>query len=86
MTSRLRKLALTTHITSSVGWLGAVAVFLALAVAGLTSQDAQMARAAYVTMELTTWFVIVPFAFASLLSGLVVSMGTSWGFMWNFKP
>jgi hypothetical protein len=79
MPPRLRKLALTTHITSSVGWLGAVAGFLVLAVAGLTSRDAQMARAAYVTMELTTWFVIVPFAFASLLSGLVVSLGTSWG-------
>ena len=28
-----RKLALTTHVTSSVGWIGAVAGFLALAVA-----------------------------------------------------
>jgi quinol-cytochrome oxidoreductase complex cytochrome b subunit len=84
MTLRLRKLTLTTHITSSVGWLGAVAGFLALAVAGLTSQDAQMARAAYVAMELTTWFVIVPLAFASLLTGLVVSLGTSWGLFQHY--
>ena len=42
MTPGLRKFALTAHITSSVSWLGAVAGFLALAVAGLTSQDAQM--------------------------------------------
>ena len=41
MTPRLRKFALTTHVISSVGWLGAVAGSLALAVAGLTSQDAQ---------------------------------------------
>lgn len=47
MTPRLSKFALTAHVTSSVGWLGAVAGFLALAVAGLTSQDAQMVRAAY---------------------------------------
>jgi hypothetical protein len=79
MTPRLRKLALTTHVTSSVGWLGAVAGFLALAVAGLTSRDAQMVRAAYLATELTTWFVIVPLAFASLLTGLVVSLGTQWG-------
>jgi len=79
MTPGLRKFALTAHITSSVGWLGAVAGFLALAVAGLTGQDAQMVRGAYLAMELTTWFVIVPFAFASLLTGLVVSLGTSWG-------
>jgi hypothetical protein len=38
MTPRVRKLALTTHVTSSVGWLGAVAAFLALAVAGLNNK------------------------------------------------
>ena len=54
MTPNVRKFALTVHVTSSVGWLGAVAVFLALAVAGLTSMDAQMVRAAYLAMELTT--------------------------------
>jgi hypothetical protein len=79
MTPSLRKFALTAHVTSSVGWLGAVAVFLALAVAGLTSQDAQMVRAAYLAMELTTWFVLVPLSLASLLTGLVSSLGTTWG-------
>jgi hypothetical protein len=79
MTPHLRKFALTTHVTSSVGWLGAVAAFLALAVAGLTGQDPQMVRAAYLATEFITWFVIVPLAFASLLTGLVVSLGTPWG-------
>jgi hypothetical protein len=79
MTPRLRTFALTAHVTSSVSWLGAVAAFLALAVAGLTSQDAQMVRSAYVATELITWFVIVPLAFASLLTGLVVSLGSQWG-------
>src|SRR5205807_3289971 len=37
MTPGLRKFALTTHITTSVGWFGAVAGFLALAVAGVTN-------------------------------------------------
>jgi hypothetical protein len=79
MPPRIRKLALTAHVTSSVGWLGAIAVFLVLAVAGLTSHDAQMMRAAYLAMELTTWVVIVPLAIASLLTGLVQSLGTQWG-------
>ena len=79
MTPRLRKFALTAHVVSSVGWLGSVAGFEALAVAGLASQDANMVRAAYLAMEPTAWFVIVPFAFASLLTGLVVSLGTKWG-------
>lgn len=79
MSPGIRKLALTVHVTTSVGWLGAVAAFLALAIAGLTSQDAQMVRAAYLAMELTTWFVIVPLSLAALLSGLVQSLGTTWG-------
>jgi hypothetical protein len=79
MEPRLRKLALTAHIAFSVGWLGAVAGFLALAVAGLTSQDSQLVRAAYLSMELTAWFVIVPLSFASPLTGLVQSLGTPWG-------
>jgi hypothetical protein len=79
MTPRLRKFALTAHVTSSVGWLGAVAGFLALAVAGLTSKEAQTVRAAYIAMELTGRLVIIPFSLASLLTGVVQSLGTRWG-------
>jgi hypothetical protein len=79
MPPRVRKFALTAHVICSVGWLGAVAGFLALAIAGLTSQDALTVRAVYLTMEVITWFVIVPLSFASLLTGLVQALGTSWG-------
>jgi hypothetical protein len=79
MSPGVRKLALTAHVTSSVGWLGAVVGFLALAVAGLTSQDAETIRAAYFTMDLMGWFVLVPLALASLFTGLVQSLGTQWG-------
>jgi hypothetical protein len=79
MNPRLRKLALTAHVSSSVGWLGAVVGFLALAVTGLTSQDVQTVRAAYLLMEPIGWFVLVPLALASLLTGLVQSLGTTWG-------
>jgi hypothetical protein len=79
MSAALRKFALTTHITSSVGWLGSVAAFLALAIAGVGSQDSQTVRAAYLAMHLITWFVIVPFSLASFFTGLVESLGTPWG-------
>jgi len=79
MTSGLRKLALTAHVISSIGWLGAVAGFLVLAVAGLTSEETGIVRAAYVAMELVTRFVIVPLCLASLVSGIVQSLGTPWG-------
>jgi hypothetical protein len=79
MPPRLRKFALTAHVTFSVGWIGAVAGFLALAVAGLTSQEDEFVRAAYIAMELTGWYVIVPFCLAALVTGLVMSLGTAWG-------
>src|SRR5258708_22914258 len=79
MTTGVRKFALTAHVTSSVGLLGSIAAFLALAIAGLTSQDIKMVRAAYLAMELIARFVIVPLAFASLLTGLIQSLGTPWG-------
>ena len=81
MTPRLRKFALTAHITFSVGWLGAIVPYLALAIAGLTSRDAQMTRAAYLSMEWIGWFVIVPLSFAALLTGLIQSLGTPWGLL-----
>ena len=75
----VRKLALTAHIACSVGWLGSVAAFLVVAVAAVTSSDAERVRAAYLTMEVSVWAAILPLALASLVTGLVQSLGTRWG-------
>ena len=79
MRPRLRRLALTAHVTVSVGWLGAAAAFLALAIAALMSGGAETVRGAYAGMEVVGWYVIVPFCLAALVTGLVVSLGTPWG-------
>jgi hypothetical protein len=79
MTPGLRKFALVVHLTSSVGWIGAVVAYLALGVAAVTSGDAQTVRAAWIAMEVTGWYAIVPLALAALLTGLVMSLGTPWG-------
>lgn len=79
MTQRLRKAALTAHVVASVGWLGAVACVLALAVAGLASGDAQTVRAVYPAMEVAAWVALLPLAIASLLTGIVQSFATKWG-------
>ncbi|RDI35346.1 DUF2269 domain-containing protein [Lentzea flaviverrucosa] len=79
MKPRLRKLALTAHIASSVGWFGAVLTFLAVAVVGVTTQDDRVVRAANLIAEPMVWYVVLPFAVASLLSGLVSSLGSAWG-------
>ena len=75
----LRKLTFTTHVTTSVGWIGAVLVFLALAAIGLSSPDERTVRGAYLLMAPAAWFVLVPLAHASLLSGIMLSLGTAWG-------
>lgn len=79
MSPRVRALSLTAHVSASVGWLGSVAGGLVLAVAGITSNDPETVRAAYVGLELVAWFAIVPLACASLVTGLVQALGTAWG-------
>jgi hypothetical protein len=79
MTPRLSKALLTSHITFSLGWLGAVAVFLALAITGLTSDDILLARASLIAMEISAWFVIVPFCLTSLFTGVIQASMSRWG-------
>lgn len=79
MAPGLRKLVLAGHLTFSVGWIGAVASYLTLSVSAMTSENALTVRAAWIAKELIGWYAIVPLALASLLSGLVISLGTKWG-------
>ena len=84
MSNSLRKLALTSHITFSVGWLGAVVVFLVFAITGLNTTDNELARAMFVSLETCTLFVIVPFCIASFLTGMVQAIGTKWGLIKHY--
>jgi hypothetical protein len=79
MSPGVRQLALTAHVASSVGWLGAVVAFLAFSIVGWTGQEAYTVRGAYLVMEASAWLVLVPLAFASLLTGIIQALGTSWG-------
>jgi hypothetical protein len=79
LTTDLRKFALTFHVVASVGWVGAVAVFLALAVFGVVSSDIGHVRASYIAMDLTYGSVVIPLGLASLVTGVISSLGTEWG-------
>ncbi len=79
MKPTLRKLTITAHVAFSVGWLGAVAAFLVLSIAGLTSHDAEVVRGAYLSMDLISRFVVIPMCFAALATGLLQALGTPWG-------
>lgn len=68
VTPGLRRFTFTTHVA-----------FLALAIIGLTSPDERTVRGAYLVMAPAAWFVLLPLAHASLLSGVALSLGTTWG-------
>jgi hypothetical protein len=80
----LRKSTLTAHVIASVGWIGALAVFLAHAIASVTSTDQTIVRAASVMMAITAWAVIVPLSLASLITGLVQALCTPWGLVRHY--
>ena len=79
MTPRLRQFVLICHVAVSVGWLGAVAAFFALAILGITNAGVERVQAAYISMESIGWLVIVPLSVASLVTGIIQSLGTTWG-------
>jgi len=75
----LRKGILAAHLTCSVGWLGAVVAYLVLDLTVSASGDAVAVRSAWVAMGQVTGSVLVPLAIASLVTGIVMSLGTKWG-------
>jgi hypothetical protein len=84
MPPRLRKLALTLHIIFSVGWLGAVVVYLVLAISGLGSTDDHLITIVYPALEIIGWYIIVPASWAALVTGLIQSFGTTWGLFQHY--
>jgi hypothetical protein len=84
MRPELRKLTLTLHVSSSVGWLGAVVAMLALGSIGAVSHDDQQVRAVFLVMSPTARYALVPLAVLSLLTGLVQSLGTRWGLFQHY--
>jgi hypothetical protein len=84
MAPGLRKAALVVHVGCSVGWLGNVVTSLVMAVVGLASRDSEVVRAVYLALEMIGWYALVPLSLASLVTGLVQSLGTSWGLLRHY--
>jgi hypothetical protein len=79
MPPRLRKAMLAVHVAASVGWLGAIAAYIALNVPVITGADEELVRAAHLMMKPVAWYAVVPLALTSLVTGIVQSLGTPWG-------
>jgi len=79
MSPGLRKLTLTAHVTTSVGWLGAAIAYLALAVTALRTSDVAQARASLSVLETVAWFRTLPLCLAASTTGLLQALATEWG-------
>jgi hypothetical protein len=79
-----RKLLFTAHLVASLGWVGALAVFFAHALAAYASRDEHIVRAASLAMGMTAWFVILPLSIATLGTGLAQALGTAWGLLRHY--
>jgi hypothetical protein len=81
MPPRLARWMLIVHVVASVGWLGALLVFLAHAAAGTLSADPRIVSAMALAMAVAAWYVILPL---SVASGLVQALGTAWGLLRHY--
>lgn len=76
---RSRKLWLTLHVGFSVGWLGMGMGMLVLAIVGATTSDLALRHYAYEIMHIFDLAIVIPLVLLSLITGLVMSLGTPWG-------
>lgn len=83
-TAAIRKLTLAVHLTVSVGWIGALAAYIALDLVVSMSREAEAIRAGYLAMGRIVTYVIVPLALASLVTGIVLSLVTKWGLLRHY--
>lgn len=70
---------LTVHVAASAGWLGLMGALIVLEVIALQSADPVLQTGISVAMAAIACWVLMPLVFASLCTGLVLALGTSWG-------
>ncbi len=80
---RLRRPArtalLTLHVIVSVGWNGVA--FAQLALASTAAADANLRHATYELMHVIDRTLDIPLALLTLITGIVMSVGTKWGLL-----
>jgi uncharacterized membrane protein SirB2 len=81
---QLRKLVLATHVLVAVGWFGVVVGKLILEITAATTPDPDIPGAAYLFMEAFDRALFPPTALATLLTGIVLSVGTAWGLFQHY--
>lgn len=79
MPGHARRLVLTVHVIASVGWLGLEGTLVALLSWGGLTHDPQARHAAYLAAGRLAGFLYAPVSLLSLVTGLLLAVGTPWG-------
>ncbi|MFC5636295.1 DUF2269 family protein [Streptomyces bullii] len=74
-----RRAFVVVHVAASASWLGLTLGLLALGITATTTGAAVTVEASVRNMKLFADWLLLPVAFLTLLSGLVLSLGTPWG-------
>lgn len=76
-----RKVWLTLHVGISVGWLGLSLGMATLALTGLLAETHAVRHGAYELFHIFDLTIVIPSVVLSIITGLVVSLGTPWGLL-----
>ncbi|MFB9390136.1 DUF2269 domain-containing protein [Streptomyces coeruleoprunus] len=74
-----RRALVVVHVAVSVSWLGLSLGLLALGVTAYGTADASLTEAAYRAMKVFSDWLLPPIALTTLVSGLLLALGTPWG-------
>jgi hypothetical protein len=76
---RTRQLLVFLHVVISVGWLGAGAANVVLAFTAAASISPEIRRSSYYLINEIDFALVIPLAFGTLASGVLLSLVTKWG-------
>jgi hypothetical protein len=74
-----RQLLVFLHVAVSVGWMGAGAANVVLALTAAHTAALEVGRVCYLMIDRIDLFLVIPLAFAALGTGLVLCLVTPWG-------
>lgn len=84
MRPRWRKALLSVHLVASIGWVGGALGYIALGVAARTSTDPATIRGVWLSFDILGWWVLVPQALVTLLTGAALAFATRWGLLQHY--
>jgi hypothetical protein len=76
---RTRQLLVFLHVVISVGWLGAGAANVVLAFTAAATTSPEIRRSSYYLINEIDFALVIPLAFGTLASGVLLSLVTKWG-------